>query len=104
MEPTSHLHEYSGALFRNQRRLTRERVFSLGEPYLPRDELEACIASPETEAKLQDDIAWAHEHKAHGTPMVLINGRKAIASPGFIYAILLAGGDPSHPAFARLER
>ena len=27
----------------------------------PREELEACVASQETEAKLREDIAWAGE-------------------------------------------
>ena len=37
------------------------------------------MASATTEAKLLDDIAWAVEHDIHGTPLVLVNGRKAPA-------------------------
>jgi serine/threonine-protein kinase len=64
--------------------------------------LAACMASPDTQAKLLADIQWAEEHGIQGTPLVLVNGRQAAAFPAFLYALVLAGGDPGHPAFAAL--
>jgi hypothetical protein len=43
----------------------------------PRAELEACI-HPETEKKLQDDIAWAQSHHIQGTPFLFMTvGRRS---------------------------
>ena len=38
----------------------------------------------------------------HGTPLVVVNGRKAVAFPAFLYALVLTRGSASHPAFDRL--
>ena len=60
------------------------------------------LSSPETRAKLQDDIAWAMQHDIQGTPLVLVNGREVPASVQLLYALILAEADPEHPAFAVL--
>jgi serine/threonine-protein kinase len=60
------------------------------------------MASPETEAKLAADVAWATAQGVRGTPFLLINGRKALPFPPLIYALALTRGAPSHPAFAAL--
>ena len=96
--------ELAGELYTRQRELSVDKVYELAARLRPRDELEACVASPETEAKLQGDIAWALEHKIGGTPLVLVNGRKASGFPAFLWALVLAGGDPAHPSFASLTR
>jgi serine/threonine-protein kinase len=90
------------ALFENQRRLTTEKVYDLAAPFMSRERLEDCVASPETNAKLEDDIEWAGEHEIVGTPLVLVNGRKATPVVHFLFAMVLAGADPEHPAFAVL--
>ena len=61
-------------------------------------------ADPGTEAKLRSDIAWAMAHEIRGTPLVLVNGRKASAFAPFLYAMVITGGDTEHPAFASLPR
>jgi serine/threonine-protein kinase len=93
---------FSDALFEHQRRLTREKIFEIAAPFMTRQRLQACVISPETEAKLLDDIKWALQHDIQGTPLVLVNGREAPASLQFLYTIALAKADPEHPAFAVL--
>ena len=70
--------------------------------FVPPAELAACMAAPETEQKLQADVAWAVEHDIHGTPMLLVGGRKVIPYPPLLYALALTRGSPTHPAFAAL--
>jgi serine/threonine-protein kinase len=93
---------FAGTLFENQRSLTTEKIYDLAAPFMSRERLSECVGSPETEAILHDDVAWAMEHDIQGTPMVLVNGRKALASAHFLYAIVLAGADAGHPAFGAL--
>ena len=94
--------EFVGSLFENQASLGEERLWELAKPLGSRDDLEACARSPETERKLQDDIAWAVAHGIEGTPLLLINGREAIAFAPLIYLLELTRGAPSHPAYAAL--
>ncbi len=93
---------FSDALFESQRRLTREKIYDFSSPFIARARLEGCVFSPETEAKLRDDITWALPHAIQGTPMVLVNGREVPPSLQLLYAMVLAGADPEHPAFTAL--
>jgi protein-disulfide isomerase len=93
---------FADALFENQHRLTTEKIYDLAAPFMSRERLEDCVASPETDAKLGDDIEWATEHGIVGTPLVLVNGRQASPAVYFLFAMALAGADPEHPAFAVL--
>lgn len=102
MEDTQHAFDYSGDLFRNQEALSAELVLSLAAPYTDLGSLERCMDSQETQAKLREDINWALEHRLRGTPLVLINGRRAPTSPGFLYAMILARGRVHHRAFEGL--
>jgi protein-disulfide isomerase len=90
------------ALFENQKGLTPEGAFSLAAPYRKRSDLEACVASPETAAKLADDVRYAQEYSPDGTPIVLINGRLGSAFGAFLYAMVLTRGGADDPAFASL--
>ncbi len=94
--------EVEGQVLRNQAALSRDLLFRVTEPYMPRAALERCMASPETRAKLDEDIAWAAEHGIEGTPMVLVNGRKTLPYLPFLYAMALTGGDADHAAFQGL--
>lgn len=96
--------ELAGKLYASQRSLSVDKVYELASPLRPRDRLEACVAAPETEATLKGDIAWAVEHGITGTPLVLVNGRKASGFPAFLWALVLAGGNPAHPSFAALPQ
>jgi protein-disulfide isomerase len=92
----------AGALFENQKGLTTEGVFSLAAPYRKRSDLEACVASPQTAAKLDDDVRYAQEYSPDGTPIVLINGRLGAAFGPFLYAMVVTRGGAEDPAFAAL--
>ena len=85
-------------VFAAQKALTRESLLQIASSgSVPRGQLEACIASPEAAAKLQDDIRYAGLYNPTGTPIVAINGKPAYAAPVFLYAITMAGGDPTAP-------
>jgi len=85
-------------LFAAQKTLTRESLLTIASSgSVSRGQLEACMASPETTAKLLDDIKYAGLYNPTGTPIVVINGKPAYASPVFLYALTMASGDPTAP-------
>ncbi|MCC7070102.1 MAG: hypothetical protein IT383_02200 [Deltaproteobacteria bacterium] len=86
-------------LFENQAGLTPERVFEVLKPFTDRKKLDACIASPDTQAKLDLDIAAGKANRLEGTPLVLLNGREVKPWPPLIYALALTGGKTKHSAF-----
>lgn len=102
MEDTGRLFEFSGQLFKNQQGLTEDQVWELAEPFMDRAALEDCVRSTATERKLRDDVDYAWRHEPHGTPLVLINGRQGTQFGPFLFAMVLTGGDPDHPAFNTL--
>jgi serine/threonine-protein kinase len=101
-EPTGREPELTGALFANQKGLTRQKVFELAAPYIPRERLAACIASPATRSGLEQDVAAAAQYDSDGTPIVAINGRRGTSFGPFLYAVILARGSADHPAFDAL--
>ncbi len=85
-------------LFAAQKSLTRESLLQIASSgSVSRGQLEACIASSEAAAKLQDDIRYAELYNPTGTPIVAINGKPAYAAPVFLYALTMASGDPTAP-------
>jgi serine/threonine-protein kinase len=95
-------YELTGELLRRQRELDEALVLEIASRFVPSAELAVCMSAPETEQKLQDDVAWAIAHDIHGTPMLLIGGRKVLPYPPLLYALALTRGSPTHPAFAAL--
>ena len=102
MEGNDRSFEYAGRIFAHQQGLVREQLLEFAEPWMDRDDLEACMADSKTAGYLRADVEWAGEFSPGGTPFVLVNGREGTAYGPFLYAIILAGGDPDHPAFATL--
>jgi protein-disulfide isomerase len=94
--------EFVGSLFENQATLDEARLWELARVLGPREDLEACAKSPETEKKLQDDIAWAQAHGIQGTPFLFIGGRQAIAFPPLLWMLALTRGATTHPVYASL--
>lgn len=94
--------ELQKKLFEAQRELTEAKLFGILGDALSESELRRCMASPETAAKLADDIAYAESRGITGTPLVLLDGRKAPAFGPFLYALLFTGGDTTSPAFGLL--
>jgi serine/threonine-protein kinase len=102
MEGNPKLFEFSGELFAKQKTLGVADVYEIAERYSARAELDSCIKSSATTAKLQDDVQLALRYELDGTPLVLLNGRKAVAFPPFLYSLVLTRGSLEHPAFASL--
>ena len=75
---------------------------ALAAPFMEKKALESCVASPETRTRLEEDIAYASRFASDGTPIVAVNGRKGVSFAPFLYALILTGGVPEHPAFANL--
>ena len=94
--------EFSSALFENQPILNEEKVYALAALYRSRPDLERCIGSPETRAKLAEDLALAYRHHADGVPLVLVNGRRGTSFGPFLHAMILTRGVAFHPAFDTL--
>ena len=91
------------ALFENQKGLPGGVTFALAEPFRKRADLQACVESPETAAKLDDDVRYARRVlNPDGTPIVLINGRLGSSFGPFLYAMVLTRGGPDDPAFTAL--
>jgi protein-disulfide isomerase/uncharacterized membrane protein len=85
-------------LFEAQRTLTGESLLSLASSgSVSRSQLEACMAGPEAQAQLQDDIRYAGLYHPTGTPLVIVNGKIAPATPMFLYTLVMANGDPTAP-------
>lgn len=93
------------ALFSAQRDLTnRDKVMQIASDAasMSKADLEKCMAAPKTEAALRQDIEYAWSYRLEGTPLVIINGKKASPIGPFLFAMLLAQGDLDHPAWSRL--
>lgn len=96
-------HKFKELVFKNQNRLDIERIFSLAKQAgLDSTEIERCVTEAGTTAKLNQDIAYASAYGIEGTPMVLVNGQKASNYGPLLYALILAKGDLSDPAFSVL--
>jgi serine/threonine-protein kinase len=94
--------EFARALFARQADLTASQLYQLAGPYIGERALRACVASAETKARLDEDIAYAARFDSDGTPIVALNRRKGVSFPPFLYAMILTGGVAEHPAFAKL--
>ncbi len=90
-------------LFEAQERLTSaEEILKIASSgSMGRAQLEACIAHPETQSKLDEDIRYAQQYNPRGTPIVLINGKEAMPSGAFLFAMALARGNANHPLFGQ---
>jgi serine/threonine-protein kinase len=94
--------DLAAELFEKQRALTEPIILEAAEKVVPADALAACMASPDTAAKLSADVAWAAGQNVRGTPFLLIENRKALPFPPLLYVLALTRGASSHPAFAAL--
>ena len=102
MESSQNHFDFTGEVLKNQQVMDRTRLISIASRYGSRQDFEACLADEATAAKLADDIEAAAPFNPRGTPLVVVNGRAAMAWGPFLYALILAGGDADHPAFAGL--
>lgn len=90
-------------LFQNQAKLDQGMMLSIARRHgADEAELNACMKSPETSARLAEDIAYAKKYGIEGTPMVLLNGKVAPPAPIFLMAMALSGGNPDSPLLLKL--
>jgi len=100
LESTPDLWDIRGRLFAAQESLTSDKVMEIASSgSMKRDELQRCMDSAETMAKLLDDVAYANDYHADGTPLVLLNGRESMPVPSLLYTLAVTKGDPNSPAF-----
>ena len=104
MEGHERYDEFSTSLFAAQSELDADRVRSIAAGFLPAEALDACLNSPATQARLDEDARLASGYDPDGTPIVANNGRQGTSFPPFLYAMILAGGNAEHPAFASLPQ
>jgi protein-disulfide isomerase len=91
------------AIFEGQASLTTDKLLSLATSKgLARPQLDACLADPKTDQRLQEDVAWATAYGADGTPLVLLNGKPAEPVGAFIFGMAMASGDANSKYFAKL--
>ena len=69
---------------------------------MPREKLQACIEAPQTQARIDEDVAYATLYNLDGTPLVLLNGREAPPVAPFLYGMMLSKGDAKTKYFANL--
>ncbi len=100
---TGNLKEFNrvrGAMFKEQRTLTRGGIWKIATTDAKqRKKLEECVKSPQTAKTLREDIDYAMQHKLEGTPLVVINNRKATALPAMIYTMIMVMGRDNDPGF-----
>lgn len=89
-------------LFENQGSLSKEKVLQIAAKGMPLEKLQACLAAPETQARIDEDVAYAMLYNPSGTPIVLLNGKEAMPVSAFLYGMVLGGGDPQTKYFAKL--
>lgn len=90
-------------LFQNQAGLDQGMMLAIAKRYgVDETELKACISSPQTAARLAEDIAYAKKYRIEGTPLVLLNGKVAPPAPIFLIAMALSGGNPDSPVLLKL--
>ncbi|KAF0190973.1 MAG: serine/threonine protein kinase [Gammaproteobacteria bacterium] len=88
------------ALFQNQSQLTTASIWELaGTNGIKREKLQPCIDAPATAKTLRQDIDLALQYKIEGTPLVVINGRKTVALPHMIFALIISQGRADDPGF-----
>jgi protein-disulfide isomerase/uncharacterized membrane protein len=81
-------------LFQNQAQLDKGMMLAIATRHgVSPLELDACMASAQTEARLKEDIAYARKHNIQGTPLVLLNGKTAPPAPAFLLGMVLSGGN-----------
>lgn len=96
------LHLAQKLIFENQAGLSEEKLASILKPIANLKDLQACMSSPETQAKLDIDIRAGMANNLEGTPLVLLNGKEAKPFGPVLYALTLTGGVTRTRAFAGL--
>lgn len=91
-------------LFSKQESLTKELILEVAtsQSGQSRETLLACVAKPETQAKIDEDVRYATTYGITGTPLVLVNGKQTPPSGAFLLAMAINRGDVNAPFFKAL--
>jgi protein-disulfide isomerase/uncharacterized membrane protein len=93
-------------MFAEQGALKLDRVYAIATEVgkMARADLDACMQSMQTASRLKQDIEYAMAYEIEGTPLVVVNGRRAIGIAPFLYALILARGDLRAPGWQVLPK
>ena len=103
LEGTDRFWELRSEMFENQQALGKQKILEIASKGMPLDKLQACIDSPATQARIDEDVAYALVFDLQGTPLVLLNGREAPPVPAFLYGMMLSKGDAKSKYFEKLS-
>ncbi len=104
IEQTPQFWDLREQMFEEQQSLSKEKLMALGSKAMPKDALEACIASPKTQARIDEDVEYAMLFDLKGTPLLLLNGKETPPVAPFLYGMVLAKGDATTKYFAKLPQ
>jgi protein-disulfide isomerase len=102
LEGTADYWKLREEMFENQNALSKEMILAIAGKALTKEKLQACLDAPETQARIDEDVAYAMLFKPTGTPIVVLNGRETLPVPAFLYGMMLSKGDPQTKYFAKL--
>ncbi len=104
LESNPKFYDVRRSLFENQHNLSTELIVetATSRAGISKEALMACVNSPDTTARLRQDIEYARRYHIEGTPLVLVNGREAPPAPAFILGMVLAKGDANASFFSKL--
>jgi len=96
------IEDFEAAIFAHQSELSERKITRLASQHmeLSKSALMECVQAEETKARLAQDVRFASAYGIQGTPLVVVNGKEGVPLMPFLYALILAGGDADHPAFA----
>lgn len=89
-------------LFENQEGLTKEKILEIALKGMALEQLQGCVDSPQTQARIDEDVEYAMLFNPTGTPIVLLNGRETMPVAAFLYGMALSGGDANTKYFSKL--
>lgn len=102
-EKTPQFFALRSELFENQAKLDQGLMLSIARRHgVDEAQLNECMKSPATAARISEDIAYAKKYAIEGTPLVLLNGKVAPPSPVFLMAMALSGGNADSPILLKL--
>lgn len=102
LEGTPQYWSLRGELFENQNALTKEKILEIASRGMPLEKLQACVRAPQTQARIDEDVAYATLFNPTGTPIVVLNGRSTLPAVSFLYGMVMARGDSDTRYFANL--
>lgn len=90
-------------LYANQRQLDQGLILSIAKRYkIDSEQLNECVKSEATAARLREDIMYASKCGIQGTPLILLNGRTTPPIPAFLAGMIASGGNVDATYFLKL--